>query len=145
MDLLKNAQDFAKRHSFGYQSNVLGRIKQETDRLGRMANHVKSDLSTAQMVALAYPDRIGKRRLGENPRYLLSSGKGAIFLSSDALGQAPFIVATRMDGNRKEASIRQAISITENEIRQLFGDQIKSDTRCNWSRKDGRVSARSEE
>ena len=145
LDLLKNAQDFAKRHSFGYQSNVLGRIKQETDRLGRMANHVKSDLSTAQMVALAYPDRIGKRRLGENPRYLLSSGKGAIFLSSDALGQAPFIVATRMDGNRKEASIRQAISITENEIRQLFGDQIKSDTRCNWSRKDGRVSARSEE
>ncbi|MDG1935491.1 MAG: ATP-dependent helicase HrpB [Paracoccaceae bacterium] len=145
LDLIKNAQDFVKRHSFSYHSNVLGRIKQEIARLRQMANHIKSDLSPAQMVALAYPDRIGKRRLGESPRYLLSSGKGAMFLSPDALGQASFIVATRMDGKQKEAGIRQAISITKNEIRQLFGNQIKSDRRCEWSRRDGRVMARCEE
>ena len=97
------------------------------------------------MAALAYPDRIGKRRLGESPRYLLTGGKGAIFLSTDALGQAPFIVATRIDGKQKEAGIRQAISISENEIRQIFGDQIKPEKQCDWSRRDGRVLARSKE
>mgnify|MGYP001255874070 CR=1 FL=1 len=145
LDLLKNSQEFSKHHSFGYRRNVLDRIKTETARLVQMVYHKNSALSPAQMAALAYPDRIGKRRLGESPRYLLTGGKGAIFLSTDALGQAPFIVATRIDGKQKEAGIRQAISISENEIRQIFGDQIKPEKQCDWSRRDGRVLARSKE
>ena len=30
------------------------------------------------MAALAYPDRIGLRRRGEAPRFVLSGGKGAV-------------------------------------------------------------------
>ena len=145
LDLLRNSRDFAKRYSFNYNSNNLGRIKKETAHLRQMVDHSQNDLSPAQMVALAYPDRIGKRRQGESPRYLLSGGKGAKFLSADSLGQAPFIVTTRIDGKQNEASIRQAISITEYEIRQLFEDEIKSFTRCEWSKRDGRVIARREE
>lgn len=145
LNLVKNAQEFAKRHSYSYHSSILARIKQEITRLRPMVKNIYSDLSPAQMVALAYPDRIGKRRQGDNPRYLLSGGKGAVFLSADALGNAAFIVATQLDGKQKEVGIRQAMPITETEIRQLFDNRIEEATRCEWSRRDSRVMSRTEE
>jgi len=145
LQLLRNSQHFAKHNPFSYNSNILDRIKKETAQLRQMVEHSQNDLSPAQMAALAYPDRIGKRRQGERPRYLLSSGKGAMFLSADALGQTHFIVATMLDGKQNEAKIHQAISITENEIRQLFENDIKINLRCEWSKRDGRVIARCEE
>ena len=39
----------------------------------------------ADMAALAYPDRIGLRRKGAAPRYVLSGGKGAVLPEGDPL------------------------------------------------------------
>ncbi len=43
----------------------------------------------AEMAALAYPDRIGLRRKGDAPRYLLSGGKGAVLGDERPAGRGP--------------------------------------------------------
>ena len=65
------------------------------------------------MAALAYPDRIGLRRKGDSPRFVLSGGKGAVLDDGDPLANARLIVVTDTDGNPREARIRQAIQISE--------------------------------
>jgi ATP-dependent helicase HrpB len=97
------------------------------------------------MAALAYPDRVGQRRPGEAPRYLLAGGKGAFLDAADPLAAAPFLVATDLDGDPREARIRQALALDEAEVRALFADRIAWHDLCAWSRREGRVTLRRQE
>jgi ATP-dependent helicase HrpB len=97
------------------------------------------------MAALAYPDRIGLRRKGEAPRWVLSGGKGAAMESALSLSAARMIVATDLDGDTREATVRQAVAISEAEVRRLYADRIRWVELCEWSRREGRVTARRQE
>ena len=101
--------------------------------------------SPAQMAALAYPDRIGLRRPGGEPRWLLSGGKGVRMAPSDALAAARLIVVTDTDGRGPEPRIRAALEIGEPELREVLGDRIAWTLRCEWSARERRVAARREE
>ena len=125
---------------------VVDRIKVEAKRLAAAAP--KGDrlgLSLAEMAALAYPDRIGLRRKGEAPRWVLSGGKGAAMAPGLALSGARMIVATDLDGDAREATVRQAVAITEAEVRGLHADRIRWVEVCEWSKRDGKVLARRQE
>ncbi len=102
-------------------------------------------LTPAQMAALAYPDRIGLRRKGDAPRWVLSGGKGAAMAPGLTLSGARLIVATDLDGDPREAQVRQAVAISEAELRALFADRIRWHDLCEWSRREGRVLARRQE
>ncbi|MBY0351612.1 ATP-dependent helicase HrpB [Tabrizicola sp.] len=104
-----------------------------------------SNCSLAGMAALAYPDRIGLRRKGEAPRWVLSGGKGAAMESALSLSAARMIVATDLDGDTREATVRQAVAISEAEVRRLYADRIRWVELCEWSRREGRVTARRQE
>lgn len=129
-----------------YQVNrgALHTIRDEAKRLARLAPETNA-LSLAEMAALAYPDRIGLRRKGDTARFVLSGGKGAVLNDEDPLAGERLIVATDLDGNPREARIRQAIAISEAEVRNLFADQITWKDTCAWSKRDGRVVARRQE
>jgi ATP-dependent helicase HrpB len=101
--------------------------------------------SLAEMAALAYPDRIGLRRKGEAPRWVLSGGKGAAMAAGLALSGARLIVATDLDGDQREATVRQGVAISEAEVRGLYADRIAWVEVCDWSRREGRVLARKQE
>ncbi len=101
--------------------------------------------SLAEMAALAYPDRIGLRRKGEAPRWVLSGGKGAAMAAGLALSGARLIVATDLDGDAREASVRQAVAISEAEVRGLYAGRIRWETVCEWSKREGRVLTRRQE
>ncbi|MDP4031526.1 MAG: ATP-dependent helicase C-terminal domain-containing protein, partial [Pseudorhodobacter sp.] len=121
-------------------------IRLEARRLARMVPSARMpDLSPAQMAALAYPDRIGLRRSGDAPRWVLSGGKGAAMAAGQPLSGARLIVATDLDGDPREAQVRQAVTITEAELRGLYADQIAWVDVCDWSRRDGKVLARKQE
>ncbi|MFX0544086.1 ATP-dependent helicase HrpB [Roseovarius sp. S1116L3] len=125
---------------------VLQRISQEARRLDSAAKAPQHPgLDDAEMAALAYPDRIGLRRSGDAPRYLLSGGKGAVMGAEDPLGNQRLIVVTDTDGNPREARIRQAIPLSEAQLRRLYADQIAWHDICVWSRREGRVTARQQE
>ncbi|NGQ91866.1 ATP-dependent helicase HrpB [Rhodobacter sp. HX-7-19] len=125
---------------------TLDRIRDEAKRLARaIPEGARDDLSPAQMAALAYPDRIGLRRKGDAPRWVLSGGKGAAMAAGLPLSGARLIVATDLDGDPREATIRQAVAITEAELRALFAPRIRWHDLCEWSRREGRVLARRQE
>jgi len=122
------------------------RIRAEAKRLARRAGAgERAGLSDAAMAALAYPDRVGLRRKGDQPRYVLSGGKGAAMPEGDPLAGARLIVATDLDGDPREARIRQAIRIEEAELRALFADRIGWHDVCFWDRRARRVVARQQE
>ena len=119
-------------------------IKAEIPRLSKGLPHVPP-MPLSAMAALAYPDRIGLRRKGDDPRYVLSGGKGAVMDAGDPLAGQRLIVATDLDGDTREAKIRQAVAMSDAELRATFGDQIQWVDVCTWSKRDNRVLTRKQE
>ncbi|SFA54445.1 ATP-dependent helicase HrpB [Paracoccus halophilus] len=136
---------YQDRHPWPVNPGALHRIRDEAKRLRRMAPKGDPGLSAGAMAALAYPDRIGLRRKGDQPRYVLSGGKGAILPEGDDLAAQRLIVATDLDGDAREARIRMAVAVDESDLRALFADQIETVETVEWSRRDNRVSARRQE
>jgi ATP-dependent helicase HrpB len=118
---------------------TLARIKSEAKRLRRYEAGPLCDLPAR--LALAYPDRIGLRRPGDRPRYLLSGGKGAVLPEDDTLAGQRLIVASDLDGDPRETRIRQAAAWSEAGLRELYGDRIETVRICRWSRRHRRVEA----
>lgn len=146
IEALRDPHRFAQTRRATVNRGAVDRIRTEAKRLRSAAPKAQAKgLTTAEMAALAYPDRIGLRRKGDAPRYQLSGGKGAVMDDSDALAGARLIVATDLDGNPRDARIRQAIQITESALRTLFADQIAWVNLCDWSKRDRRVVARQQE
>ena len=123
---------------------VIDRIRSEAARLAK-GLAPQPPMSVAAMAALAYPDRIGLRRKGDLPRYILSGGKGAVMEAFDPLAGQRLIVATDLDGDAREARIRQAASLDEDAFRSLYGDRFIWTQTCLWSPREGRVLARRQE
>ncbi len=123
---------------------VLERVRDEARRLARGVG-TGAGYSLGQMAALAYPDRVGLRRKGDAPRWLLSGGKGAAMEPGTPLAAARLIVATDLDGDAREANVRQAVAIAEPELRAVHGAHIHWRDVVEWSRREGRVVARRQE
>ncbi len=161
LEALRDLRRFRDRRPYQVKTPALQAITSEAKRLrrqsggqsdttpsaeGRPAAPATSDpLSAAAMAALAYPDRVAQRRKGDDARYVLSGGKGAVLENSDPLAAAPYLVVTDSDGNPREAKIRLAAQITLAEIRALFANQIHWQDLCSWSKRDRRVVARKQE
>ncbi|CAD0184943.1 ATP-dependent RNA helicase HrpB [Ruegeria sp. THAF57] len=143
LEALRDTRAFQRNRVWQVNTGAVDRIKAEAKRLRDRGS--RSDLSPASMAALAYPDRIGQRRKGDVPRYVLSGGKGVVLDGEDTLAAAQYLVVTDTDGNPREARVRMAAQITEREIRDLFSDQIDWVETCDWSKRDRRVIARRQE
>ena len=142
LSAIADPRRFAATHSFPVSLPTVERIRAEAKRL---RTGPQTSLSTAQMAALAYPDRIGLRRKGDAPRWLLSGGKGAAMAPGTPLSTARLIVATDLDGDPREAVIRQAIAIPEADLRAVLGDRLRWHNVCEWSKREGRILARQQE
>ncbi|MHA1128992.1 MAG: ATP-dependent helicase C-terminal domain-containing protein, partial [Alphaproteobacteria bacterium] len=80
------------------------------------------------------------RRKGDEGRFLLSGGKGAIVDAGDALAGARMLVAVDLDGDLREARLRLGAVVSEAEIRDLH--EVVEANVCEWSRRDRVVVAR---
>jgi ATP-dependent helicase HrpB len=146
MEALVDFKHYTAHRPDAANRGTVDRIRQEARRLEHSVRSTKSaPMTLAEMAALAYPDRIGCRRPGEAARFILSGGKGAVLDDHDPLASQRLIVATDLDGNPREARIRQAVALSNREMRGLFADQLIWVDRCHWSRRDRRVIARQQE
>lgn len=145
VDLALRLDAVAGKRTVGEVNHAtLARIRQEAKRLGRGQPQQGPD-TLGVLAALAYPDRVALRRSGDAPRFVLSGGKGALLPESDPMAGERLLVATDLDGDPREARIRQAVRITEADLRDTFTDQISWQNVCTWSRRDGRVLTRQQE
>ena len=97
---------------------------------------------TGALLALAYPDRIGRRRPGTAGRYLLSGGRGAALSEGDPMANEEFLTVADLDGAAQEPRIFLAAPITAGEIEELYDDRIVSEQIVHWSARDGAILAR---
>lgn len=144
LDAVTDPGRFADRHPWPVHRATVERIRAEAKRLSALAPDLPP-IPAAEAAALAYPDRIGLRRKGDAPRWLLSGGKGATMGPDDPMARARLIVATDLDGDTREAGVRQAAEIGEAALRRLFPGRIRWREICEWSSRDRRVVARRQE
>ncbi|MGA9851790.1 MAG: ATP-dependent helicase HrpB [Gammaproteobacteria bacterium] len=120
-----SAQDIAR------QAGIRDEKRIETDHVGGL-------------LALAYPDRVAKRRASDAPRYLLSNGRGAFLRDNDALGASPWLAVAELDGDPRDARIFLAASMSEAEVRESFAAQVEVREALEWDEANGAVAAMSE-
>src|SRR4029453_18391707 len=101
----------------GKRDGALRLIQEQARRLmPRGGSDERPDLSmTGALLALAYPDRIGRRRPGTN-RYLLSGGRGAALPDGDPMGNEEFLVVGDLDGSSQDSRVFLAAPIALTEI-----------------------------
>ncbi|TVP53142.1 MAG: ATP-dependent helicase HrpB [Halomonadaceae bacterium] len=95
--------------------------------------------STGELLALAFPDRVARRRPGIEPRYQLSNGRGARLADNDPLAGEPWLVAAELDGDRREARIYLAGPVTLAGLKQALTGHIRGQEESEWDQHRGTV------
>jgi ATP-dependent helicase HrpB len=147
--LPKGERDVDLRHRVdialsGRRDGALRLVQESARRLmPRDARTETPDIAmTGALLALAYPDRIGRRRPAAAGRYLLTGGRGAVLSEGDPMASEEFLVVADLDGSAQESRIFLAAPITAAEIETLYADRIVVDEAVQWSERDGAVLAR---
>lgn len=133
--IIQSADDFYKR------------LGQCTDRSsGNWDNNAIDHHLSGVLLAYAYPDRIAKQRNRNEPRYLLSNGKGAMIPAHLQQHLPEFLVIANLDANfdamRSQASIYLAADISEQQLQDYFSDHIQYTEITEWNAEQQRVEAK---
>jgi ATP-dependent helicase HrpB len=87
-------------------------------------------LDVGALIALAFPERIGKNRGGgagaSTGAFLLANGRGANLDAASPLARAPFLAVAELAGSAAQGRILSAAPITLAEIEAHFADRITS-------------------
>lgn len=130
----------AKRGTFGSVQQVL-RVSRDLSRRLSIKDAGTNISFAGQLLAFAYPDRIGELREGSEVQYRLSGGRGARLTENDRLKGEPYLVVADLDGKGRDARIDLAAPITSVDIEANFADQITFCRRVYWDEKKERVIA----
>ena len=128
----------------GKRDSALRLIQEQARRLmPREAKNETPDISmTGALVALAYPDRIGRRRPGTAGRYLLSGGRGAALPEGDPMANEEFLAVADLGGATQDSRIFLAAPITIGQVEELFADRMVAEQVVQWNAREGAVLAR---
>ncbi|WP_047152338.1 ATP-dependent helicase HrpB [Aneurinibacillus tyrosinisolvens] len=92
------------------------------------------------LLAFAYPDRIA--RLRSSGRFLLRSGRGAVFSKTQPLSNAAYVVAAELDGQGPESRIYLAAPLNLDDVERHFGNQMEEEAFVDWDPAAQAVRAR---
>ena len=149
----------SKNNQHGIDSKQCKRISQTADdffkRLKRCsASTIKATTSatinketpdnnfSGVLLAYAYPDRIAKKRNGNDARYLLSNGKGAVIPPQLQQHLHEYIVVANLDARQGEACIYLAADINAEQLQEYFIDNIQKKEKIEWNEKTQRVEVK---
>lgn len=94
-----------------------------------------------ELLAPAFPDRIGLGRPGRRGRYKLSSGRGAALPSHDPLADQQYLVVPELDAGRSEGRIFLAAALTGDGLRSIFADRLQYREEVFWDRRTAAVKS----
>lgn len=104
-----------------------------------------SEVEPGELLALAFPDRIGRRRTSTEARYVLSNGRGASFRDAQTLSRAEFIVAIDLDDDGRDARILLGAPLSRAAIDRQFADVIDVRDIVEWDARAEVVTAQRRE
>jgi ATP-dependent helicase HrpB len=100
------------------------------------------DALAGLLLAFAYPDRIGRRRPGDEARYTLLHGRGAVLPGAQSLGREELIVAVDLDDRDRDARILLAARLGKSDIETYFAEDLEHAESVEWSAREQAVVAR---
>lgn len=110
-------------------------------REGRPARKPQEETPVARIVALAFPERIGKAR-GAPGQFLLANGRGASLDANHPLACAPYLVATELSGSAASARILLAASAEEQDVLAAAGHRMEERDEIDFDQSAGALRAR---
>jgi ATP-dependent helicase HrpB len=93
-----------------------------------------------RLLALAYPDRVGRLR-GPAGRFLLRSGRGATLPGDNPLAVSEWIVVAELDDEGAEGTIRLAAPLDPEDVRELIEREGERQDRIEWDDSTRSVTA----
>jgi ATP-dependent helicase HrpB len=90
-------------------------------------------MSIARMLALAFPERIGKAR-GSPGQFLLANGRGAILDAAHPLARSPYLVAAELSGTAASTRILLAAAADEADVSAAAGNRIRETDEIDFDR-----------
>jgi ATP-dependent helicase HrpB len=93
-------------------------------------------------LALAYPDRVAKRRGGEGAHFLLVSGRGGMLDPASSLAREPFLAVAELTGAAAASRIVLAAPISIEDIDELFANDIEERDEVTFDRGSASLRAR---
>ena len=98
---------------------------------------------TGELLALAYPDRVARRRAlaKSEGRYRMVAGRGACLAPGDGLARSEWIVVAEIDGADADGAIRLAAPLRGEEVERLFSDRFETARILEWNARTERVDA----
>jgi ATP-dependent helicase HrpB len=91
---------------------------------GYPAQEPRKAMSIARMLALAFPQRIGKAR-GTPGQFLLANGRGANLDAAHPLARSPFLIAAELSGSAASTRILLAAAADEADILAAASHRIR--------------------
>jgi len=97
---------------------------------------------TGPCVALAYPDRLARRRDSSGENWISVGGRGFRLDPASPLARAEWLAVAEVSGSAAGARILSAAAIEEAAVLELFGDRIDTAARVAFDPATGTVRAR---
>ncbi|MGO9484960.1 MAG: ATP-dependent helicase HrpB [Rhodomicrobium sp.] len=101
----------------------------------------REDMSIPRMLALAFPERIGKAR-GSPGQFLLANGRGANLDPAHPLARSPFLVAAELSGSAASARILLGAAADEADVLAVAGARIRETDEIEFDQAAGALKSR---
>ena len=144
--------DLASRLHSLYQKykgdkGTIERIISQSKRLRQLVG-TRSESNTIQenapgiLLALAYPERIARRRENGSYRYQMASGTACVLPKGSLLAREEFLAIGEVDGIGTEVRVYLAAPLVKKDVQRVFADSIIEEEEIRWSTNDEVVIAR---
>ena len=123
------------------------RIASQSNRLQQLVG-VRNKINTTDehapgiLLALAFPERIARRRETNGYRYQMASGTTGVLPKGSLLAREEFLAIGEVDGIGTEVRIYLAAPLARKDLQRVFADVIIEEEVIRWSSSDKAVIAR---
>ncbi len=140
-DLALRLETFARDKS--RRAEDMRRLAQGWARQAAAGAARKSDdgISTAALLALAYPDRVAKAR-GALGQFLMTNGRAGNIDVKEPLARAPYLVVAELQGKAASTRIMLAVAAEEADVMEFAADRIEDADELNFDASSQSVRAK---
>ncbi len=108
----------------------------------RLASGQSHEARTGPALALAFPDRVAKRRGGDGADWISAGGRGFRLDPATSLARAEWLAVAETQGMAAGARILSAAALDQRDVETLFADMIETDEQVRFDPTSGAVTAR---
>ncbi len=144
-DLRTRLEAFAGDRDVNADRGALTRAREQARAWRRTLNLKTTSVepnAVGRLTALAYPERIAKRRGPGSFR--LANGRGATLSETDPLAAQDYLAIASLDGAGANARVHQAAPVLLADLEELFAAHIENYQIVEWSSRENAVCAREE-